>query len=99
MLLCYNITKKVRVLVENGDGQMKEKIQKKFTDMSKLSKYILKYGLLLCLIFLIVSNILLYTSTDTNTLFIGKELASASFAAIAEICIGALIFDYCKDIN
>ena len=78
---------------------MKEKIHKKFTEMSKVSKYILKYGLLLCLIFLIIANVLLYTSSDTTTLLIGKELASSSFAAIAEICIGALIFDYCKDIN
>jgi len=78
---------------------MKEKIQKKIADMSNISKSILKYGLLFCLILLVVANILLYTATDNNTLFIGRELANSAFVAIAEICIGALIFDYCKDIN
>ncbi|MBP3284525.1 MAG: hypothetical protein J6M02_03390 [Clostridia bacterium] len=78
---------------------MKEKMQKKISNMSKISKYILKYGLSVCLILLVVANILLYTSTNNYNLFLGRELASSVFIAIAEICIGALIFDYCKDMG
>jgi len=76
---------------------MREKIQKKISNMSKLSKNILKYGLFFCLILLVIANILLYTASDPYTLFLGRELANAVFVTIAEICIGALIFDYCKD--
>ena len=76
---------------------MKEKIHKKISNMSNISKHILKYGLLVCLIVLIIANILLYTATDSYNLFIARELVCAVFSAIAEICIGALIFDYCKD--
>ena len=76
---------------------MKEKIHKKMSNMSNISKHILKYGLLICLIVLIIANILLYTATDSYNLFIARELAASVFSAIAEVCIGALIFDYCKD--
>jgi len=78
---------------------MKEKIHKKLDNMSNTSKSILKYGLLFCLIGLIIANILLYTASDNYTMFIAKELTSSLFTTIAEICIGALIFDYCKDMQ
>lgn len=73
---------------------MKQKIQKKISSLSKLSKAILKYGLFFALIFLIVSNILLYTADDAYTLYVGQELAISAFTVIAEVFIGAIIFDY-----
>ena len=94
--LCYNVTKNTDVF-HSGDDHMREKIQNKISNMNKVSKNILKYGLFFCLILLIIANILLYTASDYHALFIGRELTEAAFVTIAEICIGALIFDYCKE--
>ena len=74
-----------------------DKLSKRFTNLNKISKNILKYGLLLVLISLIISNFLLNDVESVAELNIAREFVSGNVYAFCEIIIGAIMVDMFMD--
>ena len=70
-----------------------EKLSKRLTNLNKISKNILKYGLLLVLVFLIISNVLLKNVNSVSELNIAREFICGNVYAFCEVIIGAIMFD------
>lgn len=74
---------------------MIEKLSERISKIDKISKYILKYGLLACLIVFIITN---YAMNGANTLYdvlVAREIAGTGFNMLVEVVIGAVLFDIC----
>jgi len=76
-----------------------EKLSKRLTNLNKVSKNILKYGLLLVLVFLIISNVLLKNVNSVAELNIAREFVCGNVYAFCEVIIGAIMFDMFMDKN
>ena len=76
-----------------------EKLSKRLINLNKISKNILKYGLLLVLIFLIISNILLKNVNSLSELNIAREFVCSNVYAFCEIIIGAIMIDMFMEKN
>ena len=76
-----------------------EKLSKRFTNLNKVSKNILKYGLFLVLIFLIISNFLLKNVNTIEELNIAREFVCSNVYAFCEIIIGAIMIDMFMEKN
>ena len=76
-----------------------EKLSKRLINLNKISKNILKYGLLLVLIFLIISNILLKNVNSLSELTIAREFVCSNVYAFCEIIIGAIMIDMFMEKN
>ena len=70
-----------------------EKLSKRFKNLNKISKNILKYGLLLVLISLIISNSLLKKVDSVAELNIAREFVSGNVYTFCEVVIGAIMID------
>lgn len=76
-----------------------EKLSKRLTNLNKISKNILKYGLLLVLVFLIISNVLLKNVNSIAELNIAREFTCSNIYAFCEVIIGAIMIDMFMDKN
>jgi len=76
-----------------------EKLSKRLTNLNKISKNILKYGLLLVLIFFIISNVLLKRANSISELNIAREFVSGNVYALCEIIVGAIMVDMFMEKN
>ena len=74
-----------------------EKLSKRLTNLNNVSKNILKYGLLLVLVFLIISNVLLKNVSSIAELNIVREFICGNVYAFCEVIIGAIMFDMFMD--
>lgn len=81
-----------------GEGLM-EKLSKRLTNLNKISKNILKYGLLLVLVFLIISNVLLKNVSSVSELNIAREFVCSNVYAFCEVIIGAIMIDMFMEKN
>ena len=70
-----------------------EKLSERLTNLNKVSKNLLKYGLLIVLISLIISNILLKNVQTISTLNMVREFICGNVYAFCEIIMGTIIFD------
>ena len=70
-----------------------EKLSKRLLNLNKISKNILKYGLLLVLIFLIISNFMLKNANSVAQLNIARQFVCGNVDAFCEIIIGAIMID------
>ena len=70
-----------------------EKISERLTNLNKISKNILKYGLLIVLIALIISNILLRRADSIENLTIARAFVCSNVEALCEVLLGAIMFD------
>ena len=81
-----------------GEGLM-EKLSRRLTNLNKISKNVLKYGLLLVLVFLIISNVLLKNVSSVVELNIAREFVCSNVYAFCEIIIGAIMIDMFMEKN
>jgi len=70
-----------------------EKLTERLTNLNKVSKNILKYGLLIVLISLIISNIMLKNVMNISTLNMVREFICGNVYAFCEVIMGAIMFD------
>ena len=70
-----------------------EKFSKKLINLNHVSKNLLKYGLLIVLISLIISNILIRNASSVYSLNVAHEFASGSVYTLCEVIIGTIMMD------
>lgn len=70
-----------------------EKFSKRFTNLNRVSKIILKYGLFIVLVALVISNMLLKSANSISTLNLAREFACGSIYACCEVIMGAIMID------
>ena len=70
-----------------------EKLSERLTNLNKISKNILKYGIFIVLIFLIISSLLLKSANSIASLTLAREFICGNVYAFCEIIIGAIMFD------
>lgn len=74
---------------------MLEKLSERISQINSISKYIFKYGLLLCLVLFAFTN---YTFNNANTIhdvWEAQQIAGAGFNVLVEVTVGAVLFDIC----
>ena len=74
-----------------------EKLSERLSNLNRLSKKILKYGLLVVLIAFIISIFLLKSANSIYMLNIAREFVSANVYALCEVVVGAIMFDMFMD--
>lgn len=74
---------------------MLEKLTERILQIDKISKYIFKYGLLLCLIVFIFTNYQMNNAGTINEMLIAREVAGVGFNILVEVVIGGVLFDIC----
>ena len=74
-------------------GEYMEKLSERLTSLNNISKNILKYGMLIVLISLIISNNLLKNATDISSLNLVHEFICGNVYAFCEIIVGAIMVD------
>lgn len=70
-----------------------EKFSKKIINLNHVSKKILKYGLLVVLVSLLISNTLIRSANSMYSLKIAYEFASGSVYTLCEVIIGTIMID------
>jgi len=76
-----------------------EKLSERLTNLNKVSKNILKYGLLMVLIAFIISNVLLKNAGSISTLNTAREFVCANVYAFCEVVMGAIMIDMFMEKN
>ena len=74
---------------------MLEKLEEQISKIDKISKYILKYGLLACLIVFVITRFVMNEADSVYDVFIAHEIAGTGFNMLIEVVIGAILFDIC----
>lgn len=70
-----------------------EKLSKRINNLNEVSKKMLKYGFLIGIIFLIISNLLLKSASSIVELSVAREFVSENVYALCEVVTGALLLD------
>lgn len=70
-----------------------EKISEKLSNLNKVSKKLLKYGLLVIFISSIIGNLMLRSADSVYLLNIAHEFISGNVYALCEVLIGAIMLD------
>lgn len=70
-----------------------EKISEKLSNLNKVSKCLLKYGLLVIVISFIIGNLMLRSADSVYLLNVAHEFVSANVYALCEVIIGAIMLD------
>lgn len=70
-----------------------KKLVERFTNLGEVSKKMLKYGLLIGIVFLLISNFLLKNANNIKEINIAREFLTENIYAICEIVVGALLLD------
>jgi len=70
-----------------------EKLSERLTNLNKVSRSILKYGLFIVLIAFIISNVLLKNAVSISELNVVREFICANVEAFCEVIMGAIMFD------
>jgi len=70
-----------------------EKLSERLTNLNKVSKNILKYGILIVLIALIFSSVLLKNAGSISELNLAREFMIGNVYAFCEVIMGAIMFD------
>lgn len=74
---------------------MLEKLSERISEINKITKYIFKYGLLLCLVLFVFTSYKMNLASTLEELLVAREIAGIGFDILAEISIGAVLFDVC----
>ena len=74
---------------------MLEKLSERISEIHKITKYIFKYGLLLCLILFAFISYEMNSADTLKEILIARKIAGVGFEILAEISIGAVLFDVC----
>lgn len=75
---------------------MLEKLTERILQIDKISKYIFKYGLLLCLIVFIFTSYQMNNATTVKEILIAREVAGVGFNMLVEVVVGGVLFDICR---
>ena len=70
-----------------------EKLSERLTNLNKISKNILKYGMFLVFIGFIISNILLRKADNVSSLNMAREFICNNVYTFCEVIIGTIMFD------
>lgn len=70
-----------------------EKLTERLINLNKISKNLLKYGMLIVLIFFIFSSFLLKNATTISELNLAREFVSGNVYAFSEVVIGTIMID------
>lgn len=70
-----------------------DKLSDRLENLNKISKKILKYGLIIVLIASIISSILIKRADSIATLNLAREFVCANVHTFCEVIIGAILFD------
>ena len=70
-----------------------EKISEKLSNLNKVSKSLLKYGLFVILISFIIGNVMLRSADSVYLLNVAHEFISANVYALCEVLIGVIMLD------
>jgi len=70
-----------------------EKLSERVKNLNKISKYILKYGSFIVLLFFIVSVVLIRRADSVAFLNLAREFFCGNVYALCEVIIGALMVD------
>ena len=70
-----------------------EKFSERLMNLNKISKNILRYGLIIVLVAFIISSILMKRADTVASLNLAREFTIASVHTFCEIIIGAIAFD------
>lgn len=70
-----------------------EKLSKRLLKLNKISKNILKYGVLVILVFFIISSVMLKKADNLAELTIAREFISGNVYALCELVMGSIMID------
>ncbi len=74
---------------------MLERLAEQISKINKISKYIFKYGLLMCLVLFIFISYEFYIASTLEEVLVTREIAGVGFYTLMEIVVGAVLFDIC----
>ncbi len=70
-----------------------EKLSERLTNLNKISKGILRYGMFLIFIAFAISNVLLRKADNISSLNMAREFVCGNVYAFCEVIIGTIMFD------
>ena len=76
-----------------------EKLSERLINLNKISKCILKYGLLVVLISFMIGNVLLKNAESISSLNLAREFVCGNVYTFCEVIVGALMFDMLVEKN
>ncbi len=76
---------------------MLEKLSERISKINEISKYILKYGLLACLILFIFISYKFNIASTLEDVLIAEKIAGSGFYMLMEVVVGAILFDVCMN--